>query len=80
MSFVSEETVDNLMLGIKIGSDDDNLSRAEISSAMLDDEALGIKNGMIEVGPVGKGDKKILRVKLLETGRKTLEVRAFAKR
>lgn len=80
VSFVSEETVDNLMLGIKIGSDDDNLSRAEISSAMLDDEALGIKNGMIEVGPVGKGDKKILRVKLLETGRKTLEVRAFAKR
>ena len=80
VSFVSGETVDNLMLGIKIGSDDDNLSRAEISSATLNGKALVIKNGMIEVGAVNKGDKRILRVKLSETGRKTLEVRAYAKR
>lgn len=80
VSFVSDEAVDNLMLGIKIGSDDDNLSRAEISSATLNDKQLVVKNGMIEVGAVSKGDKRILRVKLLETGRKTLEVRAYAKR
>lgn len=80
VSFVADETVDNLMLGIKIGGDDDNLSRAEISGATLNGEQLVVKNGMIEVGPVSKGDKKVLCVKLLETGRKTLEVRAYAKR
>ena len=80
MSFVSDETVENLMLGIKIGSDDDNLSRAEIESATLNGNILVIKNGMIEIGAVSKGEKKILRIKLLETGRKTLEVRAYAKR
>ena len=35
---------------------------------------------MIEIGAVSKGEKKILRIKLLEAGRKTLEVRAYAKR
>lgn len=80
MSFVSDETVENLMLGIKIGSDDDNLSRAEIESATLNRNVLVIKSGMIEIGAVSKGEKKILRIKLLEAGRKTLEVRAYAKR
>lgn len=79
ISFVSDEAVDNLMLGIKIGSDDDNLSRAEISGAVLDGKPLVIKNGLIEVGAVNKGDKSVLRVKLSEAGRKTLEVRAYAK-
>lgn len=80
VSFVSDERVENLMLGIRIGSDDDNLSRAEISGATLNGKGLSIKNGMIEVGAVGKGEKKILRIKLSETGRKTLEVRAYAER
>ena len=80
VSFVSDETVENLMLGIKIGSDDDNLSRAEIESATLNGNVLVIKSGMIEIGAVSKGEKKILRIKLLEAGRKTLEVRAYAKR
>lgn len=80
VSFVSDETVENLVLGIRIGSDDDNLSRAEISGATLDGKGLSIKNGMIEVGAVGKGEKKILKIKLSETGRKTLEVRAYAER
>lgn len=80
VSFVSDETVENLMLGIKIGSDDDNLSRAEIESATLNRNVLVIKSGMIEIGAVSKGEKKILRIKLLEAGRKTLEVRAYAKR
>lgn len=80
MSFVSDETVEDLMLGIKIGSDDDNLSRAEIESATLNGNVLVIKSGMIEIGAVSKGEKKILRIKLLEAGRKTLEVRAYAKR
>ena len=80
VSFVSDERVENLMLGIRIGSDDDNLSRAEISGATLNGKGLSIKNGMIEVGAVGKGEKKILRIKFSETGRKTLEVRAYAER
>ena len=80
VSFVSDETVEDLMLGIKIGSDDDNLSRAEIESATLNGNVLVIKSGMIEIGAVSKGEKKILRIKLLEAGRKTLEVRAYAKR
>lgn len=80
VSFVSDETVENLVLGIRIGSDDDNLSQAEISGATLNGKGLSIKNGMIEVGAVGKGEKKILRIKLSETGRKTLEVRAYAER
>ena len=79
ISFVSDEAADNLMLGIKIGSDDDNLSRAEISGAVLNGKPLVIKNGLIEVGAVSKGDKSVLRVKLSEAGRKTLEVRAYAK-
>lgn len=80
VSFISDETVENLMLGIKIGSDDDNMSRAEVSSATHNENVLSIKNGLIEVGPVAKGKKKILRMKLSEMGRKTLEVRAYAKR
>lgn len=80
ISFVSDEKVDNLMLGIRIGSDDDNMARAEISKATLNGKALAIKNGMIEIGSATEGEKKIVRVKLTETGRKTLEVRAYAKR
>ena len=34
---------------------------------------------MINVGSVAKGDKKIVDIKLSEVGRKTLEVRAYAK-
>ena len=80
ISFVSDEKVDNLMLGIRIGSDDDNMARAEIAKATLNGKALAIKNGMIEIGSTTEGEKKIVRVKLTETGRKTLEVRAYAKR
>lgn len=80
VSFISEETVENLLLGIRIGSDDDNLSHAEISKATLNNKELVINNGMIEIGAVNNGDKKILSIKLSETGRKTLEVRAYAKR
>jgi NAD+ synthetase len=39
---------------------------------------LPIKNGMIDVGSVAKGDKKTIVIKLSEAGRKTLEVRAYA--
>ena len=79
ISFVADEAVDSLMLGIKIGSDDDNLTRAEISSVTQNGKKLTIKNGMVDVGMVNKGDKTTLRVKLSDTGRKTLEVRAYAK-
>ena len=79
ISFTADEMADDLMLGIKIGSDDDNLVRAEIAKATLDGKVLSIKNGMIEVGSVAKGEKKILRIKLFETSRRTLEVRAYAK-
>lgn len=79
ISFTADEAAEGLMLGIKIGSDDDNLARAEISRASLNGKILSIKNGMVEVGSVSKGEKKILRIKLTEVGRKTLEVRAYAK-
>lgn len=79
ISFTADEAAEGLMLGIKIGSDDDNLSRAEIANAVVDGEKLSIKNGMIEVGTVAKGEKKTLQIKLSEAGRKTLEVRAYAK-
>lgn len=46
----------------------------------MDGKSLEIKNGMIEMGVAKKGEKKILRVKLLEAARKTLEVRAYVKR
>ncbi len=78
--FVSDETAKDLMLDIRLGSDDDNLSRTGISEATLSGRKLDVKNGMIEVGPVSKKDKNVIRVKLSETGRKTLEVRAYAKR
>ena len=78
VTFISDEATEGLMLGIKIGSDDDNMASAEISKATLDGKTLRIKNGMVEVGNVAKGEKKTLRVKLTEAGRKTLEVRAYA--
>jgi hypothetical protein len=67
------------MLGIKIGGDDDNLALAEINSASAEGKNLSIKNEMVSVGTVAKGEKKTLLIKLSETGRKTLEVRAYAK-
>lgn len=79
VSFTSDEAAEALMLGIKIGSDDDNLVRAEISTATIDGNQLPIKNGMIDVGTVVKGERKTLVIKLSEVGRKTLEVRAYAK-
>lgn len=79
ISFMADEPAEALMLGIKLGGDDDNLARAEISSATADGKRLPIKNGMIDVGAVAKGDKKTLEIKLSEVGRKTLEVRAYAK-
>ena len=79
ISFIAGESAEALMLGIKLGGDDDNLARAEISSATADGKKLPIKNGMIDVGHVAKGDKKKIVIKLSEVGRKTLEVRAYAK-
>lgn len=79
ISFVSNEPAETLMVGIKLGGDDDNLARAEISSATAEGKKLPIKNGMIDVGSVAKGDKKTLVIKLSEVGRKSLEVRAYAK-
>lgn len=79
ISFTSDEAAEALMLGIRLGGDDDNLARAEISSAAADGKRLPIKNGMIDVGSVAKGDRKTIDIKLSEVGRKTLEVRAYAK-
>ena len=80
ISFIIDEKADNLMLGIRLGSDDDNLSKAEIAKATLNGKKLAIKNGMIELGAAKKGEKRILQVKLTESTRKTLEVRAYVKR
>ena len=80
ISFISEETVLDLMMGLRIGSDDDNMSRAEIQTADIDGKTLSIKNGLVSVGPVNKGEKKTVRVKLAEVGGRALEVRAYAER
>ena len=80
VSFVSDEAVDNLMIAAKISSDDNNLAKAEISKATRNGKALTIKNGMGESGAVNEGDKIILRMKIAERVRKTLEVRGYAKR
>ena len=79
ISFIADETAEDLMLAIRLGGDDDNLTRAEISKATANGKKLPIKNGMINVGSVAKGDKKMVDIKLSEVGRKTLEVRAYAK-
>jgi len=80
VSFVVDEAVDNLMIATKISSDDNNLARAEISKATRNGKALNIKNGMVELGTVNEGDKVVLRMKIAERVRKTLEVRGYAKR
>lgn len=79
ISFISDEAAEDLMLALRLGGDDDNLARAEISKATANGKRLPIKNGMINVGTVAKGDKKMIDIKLSEVGRKTLEVRAYAK-
>lgn len=80
VSFVLKEDAKDLMLSIKIGSDDDNLTKAEISEAYISDKKLSIKNGMIAMGDGFTGEKKTLQIRLAEATRKTLEVRAYAKR
>lgn len=80
ISFIVDEKADNLILGIRLGSDDDNLSKAEIVKAAMNDKKLVIKNGMIELGAANKGERIIVHVKLAESTRKTLEVRAYVKR
>ena len=80
VSFVVDETVDNLMIATKISSDDNNLARAEIAKAIRNGRALKIKNGMVELGTVNEGEKVVLRMKIAERARKTLEVRGYAKR
>ena len=78
ISFIPDETVSSLMLGIKIGSDDDNMAQADIGKAIIDDKDLSIKNGLVDIGDVTKGKKVTIRLKLTENGRKTLEVRGYA--
>lgn len=78
ISFVANEAAKNLMLDIRLGNDDDSLSYSDISKATLNGKELFIKNGMIEVGGINNGDKTILRVKLVDARKKTLEVRAYA--
>lgn len=81
ISFILNENVEDLIVGIKIGSDDDNLSKANISIAMMNGKDLPIKNGMIEIkGKHIEGEKNVLRVGLGNQKRSTLEVRAYAKR
>ncbi len=81
ISFVSDETVNDLMINIRLGSDDDNLSKADIASATMDGKTLALKNGMVAIdGKINKGEKKIIKIKLAERARKTLEVRGYAKR
>ena len=79
ISFVMGESADNISLDIKIGSDDDVLSAAAISAASMNGEPMTVKNGMIAIGNAAAGEKKILKVRLSDTERKTLEVRAYAK-
>ena len=79
LSFISGETTDELMIGVKISSDDDSLMHAEITSAVIDGNKLSIKNGMISIGAVSKNEKKTLTIKLSEIGRMALEGRAYAK-
>ena len=80
ISFVLDENAEDLVVGIRIGSDDDNLSKANISEATMNGKKLPIKNDMIELkGIHNEGEKNILRVKLEEKTRRTLEVRAYAK-
>ena len=67
------------MIVARISSDDNNLAKAEISKATMAGKTLIIKNGMIELGTVQKGEKVILRMKIAEQARKTLEVRGYAK-
>lgn len=78
VSFIPEENVEKVMLEIKLGSDDDNMTKAEISSASINGKTLSIKNGMIEVGDVTKDEKIIVKVALADSSRKTMEVRAYA--
>lgn len=78
VSFIPGETVTDLMVGVKIASDDDNMARAEIQKATIEGKALSIKNGLIDVGSVSSGDKIFLQIKLTESGRKSLEVKAYA--
>ena len=68
------------MIAAKISSDDNNLTKAEISKAVRNGRSLVIKNGMAELGPVNQDDKIVLRMKIAERVRKTLEVRGYAKR
>lgn len=75
ISFVLDENAEDLVVGIRIGSDDDNLSKANISEATMNGKKLPIKNDMIELkGIHNEGEKNILRVKLEEKTRRTLEV------
>lgn len=78
VSFIPEENAEKVMLEIKLGSDDDNMTKAEISSASINGKTLSIKNGMIEVGDVTKDEKIIVKVALADSSRKTMEVRAYA--
>ena len=66
------------MVGIRIASDDDNLARTEIQKATFGGKTLSIKNGLIDVGPVSKGVKILVQIKLTESGRRSLEVKAYA--
>ena len=68
------------MIAAKISSDDNNLARAEISKTTRNGKVLNIKNGMVELGTVNERDKVVLRMKIAERVRKTLEVRGYAKR
>lgn len=80
ISFILDESVNNLMISIKISSDDNNLAKTEILEATQKGKILTITNGMIELGSVRKGEKVTILMKIAEQARKTLEVKGYAKR
>lgn len=79
VSFVPEETADDVFIRLKIGSDDGDKTNASVMEAVSDGTSNELYKDFIILNHVDKGNKVIMSVKLHNVRRCPLEVTAYAK-
>ena len=79
VSFIPERNADDVLIKLRIGSDDEDKKKAEVSEAKYNGVRLELNRGFILLPHVEKSMKITIEVKLRNIKRCQLEVTAYAK-
>ncbi len=79
VAFIPKQTVTDVFVRLRIGSDDEDKRNAEVKTAKYEDNVLELYKEFIKIPHVEKGKKVILVVELRNAKRCPLEVTVYAK-